>query len=201
MTWTVLASTMSWFLMRLILHRYVRPSAEVWCLHRGRLTGMLSACDGLHSSPGWASRWLLGRDWLHDQPPAHGDVRWPRKQVVLLPCFRALPLRSLFLLENVYNQENFIWIFLFPEGSKIRKIDFLNSVCWHRKGNQAGVGSLSVISPTPGSCTTKSSIQTPPNSDSFFLFVVQICLSLALSFMRQRELRASWSGRTEVLGS
>lgn len=80
----------SWFLICLILRRYVWPSAEVWCLHCGRLEGVLPACAGLHSSPGWAAGRLLGSDWLLHQSPAHGDVCWPRKQVACLPYFHSL---------------------------------------------------------------------------------------------------------------
>ena len=85
----------SWPLICLFLPRYVRPGAEVRRLHRGRLTGVLAARNGLHPPSGWAPRRLLGGDWPHHQPAAHGDVCGPREQVVLLPCFLSLPLGSL----------------------------------------------------------------------------------------------------------
>ena len=61
-TGAVFGSTASWPLICLFLPRYVRPGAEVRRLHRGWLTGVLAARDGLHPASGRAPRRLLGGD-------------------------------------------------------------------------------------------------------------------------------------------
>lgn len=130
-----------------MLHRYVRPSAEIWCLHRGRLTGVLSACDGLHPSPCRASGRLLGCDWSHYQPPAHGDVCRPGKQVAsfLFPFTASRrPLAASWFPPGGHTQENFYLHLSFPRGLQGKRKGLFKWYQLAGGGTRLQAGSLSV---------------------------------------------------------
>lgn len=163
--------------MCLILHRYVRPSAEIWCLHRGRLTGVLAACDGLHPSPCRTSGRLLGRDRSHHQPPAHGDVCRPGKQVAsfLFPFTASRrPLAAGFPLENMTGRTLFAPVL--SQRTPAQKKRTFQMLSASRRRNEAA-GRFAQCDTHSRFFYHKTTCSRHPSlRESLFLLAVQMCL-------------------------
>lgn len=87
-----------------------------------------------------------------------------------------------------YSQDNFIWIFPFPEDSKVRKkIGYLNSVCFHEKETRLESGFLIPVS-IPHHFTTKFSFPDPSKL-RFSLPVLYLDMTLSHLFLEQREIK------------